>query len=399
LDQGNVFRGTVSAQGFSGDGSGLTSLNASALSTGTVPVSWVPDLDAGKITTGTLVAARIPSLDASKVSTGTFATAQIPNLDAGKITTGTLADARLSANVARLDGSPEFTSDVRLGDHDLYLRGGPDSNHGLGWFGGSGRTFAGATVDGPVLYGFLGGALGSAKTAQRIALRWNDSQQVAIGGGTPDSLLTVAGAGASSSAETVARFRNTTSGRHTAIEVDAAAGQDAVIYLGSNGTRAWDLRFDDGSGELQFRTQTDNSTRMRLTRAGNLTIGGTLSQASDRNVKAGFAPVDVEAVLAKVAALPLTTWHYTNDAAATPHLGLDAGLAAQVSQVEHRHRRNRTAGPPQRGANRERQHCAENHQRCHHHQHPLAEAVLARTDRGGGIGGQPPLPTGGGTGA
>ena len=377
LDRINVFRSAVFAPEFSGDGAGLTSLNASALSSGTVPGARIPDLDAGKITTGTLAAARIPSLDASKVTTGTFATAQIPNLDAAKITTGTftgngsglislnasaltvgtvpvaqipnldagkittgtftaaqipnldgakittgtLADARLSANVARLNGSPEFTSDVRLDDHDLYLRGGTDSNHGLGWFGGSGRTFAGATVDGPVLYGFLGGALGSTSSSQMLALRWNSSQQVAIGGGTPDSVLTVAGAGAGISAETVARFRNTSASQHTAIAVDAAPGRDAVIYLGNNGTRAWDIRYDEGSGELQFRTQTDNDVRMWLTRNGDLNIDGTYRPISDRNKKAGFTPVDVDSVLAKVAALPLTTWHYTNDVAATPHLG------------------------------------------------------------------------------
>ena len=41
---------------------------------------------------------------------------------------------------------------------------------------------------------------------------------------------------------------------------------------------------------------------------------------SDRNVKSGFQPVDATAILSKVAALPITCWHYTNDAT-TPHLG------------------------------------------------------------------------------
>jgi alpha-tubulin suppressor-like RCC1 family protein len=201
LDRGNVFRGTVSAVGFSGDGSGLTSLDASAL------------------------------------------------------TSGTLNDARLSANVALFNGNPKFTS------------------------------------------------------------------KVSIGGGTADSPLTVAAAGAGLSPEIVTRFRNTTAGQHTGVAVDALGGQDAVLYLGNNGVREWDFRYDDSSGELQFRTQPDNVSRMVLTRTGNLAVTGALSQASDRNVKAGFAPVDVDAVLAKVASLPLTTWHYTNDAAATPHLG------------------------------------------------------------------------------
>ena len=52
----------------------------------------------------------------------------------------------------------------------------------------------------------------------------------------------------------------------------------------------------------------------------SLWVNGTLVSMSDRNVKAGFAPVDAREILAKVAALPITRWHYTNNAATT-HLG------------------------------------------------------------------------------
>jgi hypothetical protein len=52
--------------------------------------------------------AGLTSLNAANV-TGTLGTAQIPNLDASKITSGTLADARLSANVALLNASQTFT--------------------------------------------------------------------------------------------------------------------------------------------------------------------------------------------------------------------------------------------------------------------------------------------------
>jgi hypothetical protein len=48
--------------------------------------------------------------------------------------------------------------------------------------------------------------------------------------------------------------------------------------------------------------------------------GNTWAPASDRNLKAGFQPVDVQTVLSNVAALPITSWHYNNDVS-TPHLG------------------------------------------------------------------------------
>ena len=60
-------------------------------------------------------------------------------------------------------------------------------------------------------------------------------------------------------------------------------------------------------------------TMMTLDNSG-LRVNGTFVSSSDRNVKAGFQPVDAKVILEKVAALPVTRWHYTNDAATT-HLG------------------------------------------------------------------------------
>ncbi len=322
LDRANEFQGPISAPSFTGSGSGLTALNASALSSGTVPGARIPDLDAGKITTGTLAAARIPSLDASKVSTGTFTAAQIPNLDGAKITTGTLADARLSANMARLDGSPVFTSDVRLGDHDLFLRGGTDSNHGLGWFGGGGRTFAGATVDGPVLYGFLGGALGSTKNSAKIALSWNDSADVRLGG---DLTITNSLSVSSPAGSRAASFTGTRTGDFNAAVVHVENTQTGPTAAPALRVVA---RGGDAEGALSVTANAGPIARFgnfatwvaKLDNSGNFSATSFIT-LSDRNQKAGFAPVDVDSVLAKVALLPLMTWHYTNDAAATPHLG------------------------------------------------------------------------------
>lgn len=53
---------------------------------------------------------------------------------------------------------------------------------------------------------------------------------------------------------------------------------------------------------------------------GNVRVVGSINPASDRNVKAGFAEIDRKAILEKVAALPITRWHYTNDVS-TPHIG------------------------------------------------------------------------------
>ncbi|WP_035606401.1 hypothetical protein [Haloferula sp. BvORR071] len=74
---------------------------------------------------------------------------------------------------------------------DLMLR---DANHGLGWYG-TGRLFNGINLDGPVLYGYSGGILGSVSGAsQKAALRWDNAGRVSIGAGAaPTQALDVTG--------------------------------------------------------------------------------------------------------------------------------------------------------------------------------------------------------------
>jgi len=52
-----------------------------------------------------------------------------------------------------------------------------------------------------------------------------------------------------------------------------------------------------------------------------LSTGGTWTNASDRNLKEHFAPVDHQAVLEKVAQLPITTWNYRAQDASVRHMG------------------------------------------------------------------------------
>jgi len=66
--------------------------------------------------------------------------------------------------------------------------------------------------------------------------------------------------------------------------------------------------------------------KMTMDYAGNLECSGTIyskgsALTSDRNLKENFQPVDNQAVLAKVAALPVTEWNYKSDNQAVHHLG------------------------------------------------------------------------------
>jgi hypothetical protein len=69
-----------------------------------------------------------------------------------------------------------------MNNNDIYLlAGGTDFLHGIGWYG-SGKLFASTNVDGPVVYGFDGGALGTTNPGQQIALHWDHSGNVAVTG-------------------------------------------------------------------------------------------------------------------------------------------------------------------------------------------------------------------------
>lgn len=68
----------------------------------------------------------------------------------------------------------DVVGNVRLNDKNIYLRAGTDANHGMGWYG-SGKQFALTDIDGPVLYGWSGGALGTTNGGQKILMQWWDT--------------------------------------------------------------------------------------------------------------------------------------------------------------------------------------------------------------------------------
>ena len=93
----NTFAGT-----FSGNGSGLTSLNAAQLTTGTVPLAQLP---------ATVVTNNATAVTLTGAFTGNAT--GLTNLNAANVT-GTLADARLSSNVALLNTNQTFTGSNRF---------------------------------------------------------------------------------------------------------------------------------------------------------------------------------------------------------------------------------------------------------------------------------------------
>ncbi len=273
-----------------GNGSGLTSLNASNISSGTLPVAQVPNLDASKITTGTFGSAQITDgtiADADISGTAAIAGSKIvPAFGAQNITTTTgsgsiggglnvgLANGftiNSSGNITKINGATtsfpatnavgvltndgagtltwaagsgwgltgntltgterigsdnaqplafettntermridatgkvgigtttpneklDVAGNIRINSNDIYLLNvDGDIYHGLGWYG-AGKLFNSQLINGPILYGWDGGALGIRQGSENIALRWTTAGNVGIGNIAPTEKLDIAG--------------------------------------------------------------------------------------------------------------------------------------------------------------------------------------------------------------
>ncbi|MFQ5528596.1 MAG: tail fiber domain-containing protein [Thermoanaerobaculia bacterium] len=68
-------------------------------------------------------------------------------------------------------------------------------------------------------------------------------------------------------------------------------------------------------------TMGAGGSTMSLQTNGDMTIAGTLTQNSDRSAKENFEAVDAQAVLEKVASLPISTWNYRDNEDSVRHMG------------------------------------------------------------------------------
>jgi hypothetical protein len=236
---GNFTAGTITAAGYSGNGSNLANLTATSVTQGMLPVSVLPSsvaqLGSNQTFTGvntfsnnvifspgngTLVVTNDGGIVPGLLANGGNAPGHArfrneleiwPNpsgttngyLDvrntSGTATitltgqTGAVVASSFSGNGSNLTGITASTlggndlstisgesgvsvgTNIYLNNNVIYLRN--DQNHGLAYNGGGITNFPDASVqpDGPVLWGYTGGALGSLSNGAAADLSWNNS--------------------------------------------------------------------------------------------------------------------------------------------------------------------------------------------------------------------------------
>lgn len=97
-------------------------------------------------------------------------------------------------------------------------------------------------------------------------------------------------------------------------------------FLNPDGLGNWVIT-KDGTGGAELTVGSDGSfkvgpgalTRFTVLANGNATLTGTLTQGSSRSIKQGFADLDPQEVLARVADLEVLEWSYLNQG--TRHIG------------------------------------------------------------------------------
>lgn len=180
--------------------------------------------------------------------------------------------------------------------------------------GGSGNTAVGD-------YSTIGG--GSGNTA-------GDTSTVGGGGGNMATApySSVIGGGGN---RALAQYSTVAGGygNYAAGEFSFAAGHRAKIGSGADGSfvfaDASDADMDIGLAN-SFSARVVNGARFFTNTALTQGVrvnpgGGAWVSISDKNAKTNFTPVDAQAVLEKVAQMPLSTWSYKSEDAAIRHMG------------------------------------------------------------------------------
>jgi hypothetical protein len=289
----NTGTGVALSGSFSGSGAGLTSLNASDLSSGTVAIARLP----GAVAPG---------------STWTVTGNNTGNFNNGVME---ISNANTTANCApalRL-----LTSGTSSPYGALSVSASGTTNGAIATFGNSGAFVANILIDGSINTSGSITNNGSIHCGGSITSTGINTTSITSTSGNVN--------GNSSSGETsgVVLIQNTNTaepfvidgitlqntGASPALRVVSSVAPWAALSVSVNNTTDNIAVF--GNANTFVCTIANN---------GNITANG-VALTSDRNAKENFQPLDPQSVLAKVAALPVTEWNYKTDGHAVQHIG------------------------------------------------------------------------------
>jgi hypothetical protein len=341
-----VFTGPVIATSFSGNGTNLTSLNASNLVSGTVPLSCLSGITSNQLAATTWQLA-------TNLNGGTAALADA--VAAGiAITNATIISSSFAGNAGGLTNLPASqlvsignTNGPAAGNFFVGVAGNSTmagyNNTGIGIHAlgantnGLNNTAAGLNS----LLANIGGNDNTAIGAYTLQADLNGGYNTAVGfnalysntngyntGIGTYALYTVTNGADNTGIGTYA-LQNSGSGfGNTAIGYNAlnasttgsnniALGYQAgqTILAGSSNIDIGNVGFASDANVIRIGSGQTATYLVGTVYANNVAI------SSDRHVKENFTPINPQQVLDKVLALPVTEWQYRTDANGIRHIG------------------------------------------------------------------------------
>ncbi|MEX2667484.1 hypothetical protein [Candidatus Uabimicrobium amorphum] len=95
----------------------------------------------------------------------------------GKVKAEEIEISKVIATGLQIKGESNFSGTLKTNGNDILLYS--DNHHGIGIYYKE-KPFANLATSGPVVYGYSGGGLGTTTSEKKIALQWNQHQQVGI---------------------------------------------------------------------------------------------------------------------------------------------------------------------------------------------------------------------------